>query len=142
MSADVLLSKLDRVRRTGPETWVARCPAHDDKRPSLSIRETADGRVLLHCWTGCSAGEIVAAVGLQLGDLFPQRGPAEHRQSGERRPFPAADVLRAVVNEAQLVAIEAARIGRGEALTDEDRRRVLLAATRLAAAAELAGVTK
>lgn len=145
MTADVLLSKLDGVRRTGSETWIARCPAHADKRPSLSIRETTDGRVLLHCWTGCSAGDVVAAVGLQLGDLFPprERGRPDHQFAhGERRPFPAADVLRAVVIEMQLVAIEAGRIGRGEVLTDDDRARVLLAASRLSAAADLAGVTR
>lgn len=141
MTADALLQHLDGVRRTGPETWIARCPAHDDKRPSLSIRETADGRVLLHCWTGCSTGEVVAAVGMTLQDLFPPRADrVDHRQRGERRPFPAADVLRAIAFEAQLVAIEAARLGHGATLTDGDRERVMLAAQRLSAAAAAAGV--
>ena len=45
MSADVLLSILEGVKRTGPGRWMARCPAHGDKSPSLSIRELDDGRV-------------------------------------------------------------------------------------------------
>jgi len=34
--ADILLARLDGVKRTGPDRWIARCPAHDDKRPSLA----------------------------------------------------------------------------------------------------------
>ncbi len=143
-TADNLLQRLDRVRRTGAETWVACCPAHDDKRPSLSIRETADGRVLLHCWTGCSAGEIVAAVGLELSDLFPprERAPHEHRFPGERRPFPAADALRGVAVEALLVAVAAAQLAKGDPLSDSDRARLSVAAARLNAAADAAGVSR
>ncbi len=50
--------------------WRARCPAHHDERPSLSIAEGTDGRCLLHCFAGCSVDEIVAALGLQTEDLF------------------------------------------------------------------------
>lgn len=134
MTADGLLAKLDGVRRTGRETWLARCPAHDDRHPSLSLRETADGRVLLHCFAGCAVAEIVAAVGLGLDDLFPAR--PSHRGPPERRPFPAADVLRAVDREALLVAIAASRLGQGGTLTADDRARLLLAAARIHAASE------
>jgi hypothetical protein len=47
MIADALLSRLDGVRPTGQDQWVARCPAHNDKDPSLSIAEK-DDRVLIH----------------------------------------------------------------------------------------------
>jgi hypothetical protein len=137
MSADLLLSKLDGVKRTGPETWLAHCPAHDDAHPSLSIRETDDGKTLIKCWVGCEAHEIVDAVGLRLDDLFPDR-PSHHGKP-ERRPFPAADVLRAVGREALLVAVSASRLGNGGILTDVDRARLLLAAQRLAMAIEGSG---
>jgi hypothetical protein len=68
---DQLLSRLDKVKPSGPGKWKACCPSHDDKEPSLSIREADDGKVLLHCWTGCTARDIAAAVGLDLCDLFP-----------------------------------------------------------------------
>ena len=45
MSASALLSKLDRLSRTGADRWTARCPAHDDRGPSLAIRELSDGRM-------------------------------------------------------------------------------------------------
>ena len=51
--------------------WSVRCPAHDDKRPSLSVSEGSDGRALLHCHAGCTAESICAAVGLRLSDLMP-----------------------------------------------------------------------
>lgn len=61
-------------------TWRARCPAHDDRRPSLSIREGDDGRVLLKCHAGCSTEEVLAALGLGWGDLFPDG----HWRNGSR----------------------------------------------------------
>ncbi len=47
MSADRLLSALDGVKRIGVDRWLTRCPAHDDRRPSLSVRELDDGRLLV-----------------------------------------------------------------------------------------------
>jgi len=67
---DTLLSRLDRVSVTKPGCWKARCPAHADASPSLSIREMADGRVLLRDFAGCTSLEIVSALGLHLRDLF------------------------------------------------------------------------
>jgi 5S rRNA maturation endonuclease (ribonuclease M5) len=53
--------------RTG---WMALCPAHDDSRPSLSISEGRDGRVLLHCHAGCSVHDILAALEIPMSTLF------------------------------------------------------------------------
>ena len=39
MTAATILDRLDGVRPTGDGRWIARCPAHDDRSPSLSIRE-------------------------------------------------------------------------------------------------------
>lgn len=47
-AAKVLLSRLDGVKEAGPGKWIARCCAHEDRKPSLSIREVED-RVLVHC---------------------------------------------------------------------------------------------
>lgn len=51
----------------------ARCPAHGDVHPSLSVRQVPDGRILVHCFVGCSSADIVAALGLTLADLMPPR---------------------------------------------------------------------
>ena len=55
--------------------WMALCPAHDDRRPSLSICEGDDGRALVHCHAGCSVDAICAAVGLRLADLMADDSP-------------------------------------------------------------------
>lgn len=70
MTAAKLLDRLEYVRGNGRDRWVARCPAHDDRDPSLSIAETTDGRVLIHCHAGCGAIAVLDAVGLNWGDLF------------------------------------------------------------------------
>jgi hypothetical protein len=132
MIADALLSRLLGVKRTGVDRWQARCPAHDDQHPSLAVREIDGDRVLVKCWSGCSAKEVLDAVDLTFDDLFPAR--PSHRSRPERRPFPAADVLRAVEREALIVAVAAANLGKGIELTAEDRKRLLLASSRLTAA--------
>jgi len=83
---DVVLSRLTNPKRVGAG-WVARCPAHDDKRPSLSVSEGDEGRVLVHCHAGCSADAIAKALGLTLRDLMPEREPP--RASPSPKP-PAA----------------------------------------------------
>ncbi|MDA8258689.1 MAG: DNA primase [Betaproteobacteria bacterium] len=142
MSAALLLEKLDGVKRTGQGRWMARCPAHQDKRPSLSVRELDDGRVLVHCFSnGCSAHEIVSAAGLEISDLFPPR-PDDPAQFGkpERRPFPAADILRAVAFEALVVGCAASAMLAGEPFTQADRDRLLVAVGRIQAALDAGGL--
>ena len=81
-----VLSRLQGVKRSGTG-YVALCPAHNDRHPSLSIDELSDGRVLLHCWAGCDTESIVSAIGLTMSDLFPQSGrkPSRHRKTKAER---------------------------------------------------------
>jgi len=65
-------SGLKGLRRSG-HGYLAVCPAHEDRTPSLSIAAGDDGRVLLRCWAGCETRDIVAALGLTWSDLFPAR---------------------------------------------------------------------
>ncbi|MBL8989423.1 MAG: AAA family ATPase [Gemmatimonadetes bacterium] len=68
MTTDDVLCRLAGVRRSGQD-YSARCPAHDDRTASLSVR-TAEGRTLLHCHAGCRPEAIVAALGMAMADLF------------------------------------------------------------------------
>jgi CHC2 zinc finger len=127
--ADALLSRLQKVRgRNG--SWVACCPAHEDKSPSLSIREDAD-RVLVHCFAGCSVDDVVAAVGLGLEDLFPPRQELVQQPRMQRVRLPATDVLRCLHNEALVVMVAAHNVAQGVRLTDEDRDRLRTAWQRI-----------
>ncbi|HRV49364.1 MAG TPA: hypothetical protein P5068_16480, partial [Sedimentisphaerales bacterium] len=69
------------VERHGPVVrdggdWRGRCPCHDDdgRRGDLTFRQGDDGRIVLHCWGGCSAKSVVSALGLQWSDLFSENG--------------------------------------------------------------------
>jgi len=63
ITADNILTRLHDVRQVKRGSWQARCPAHDDANPSLSVTEGNDGRVLLHCFAGCTYPDIIAALG-------------------------------------------------------------------------------
>jgi hypothetical protein len=135
MSVDVLLSRLEGVKPTGPGRWIARCPAHDDRRASFAIRELPDGRVLAHCFAGCAIQDVLDAAGLEMSALFPEQGAVDGTKA-ERWPFAASDVLRAVAHEAMIASIALADIAAGKALSETDLARLRVAATRLRAAAE------
>lgn len=137
MSAEALLGRLDGVRRTGADRWIAKCSAHDDGRPSLGIRELDDGRVLVHCWAGCATADVLSAVGLDFDALYPPRQLGD-RIRGERRSFNGRDVLACIEYEALIAAVAAGNLAKGIELSDGDRERLTLAASRLQAAAEMA----
>lgn len=103
MTADELLLGLESVQSRGHGKWSARCPAHADNSPSLSIREGDDGRLLVHCFAGCTIEEITGALGLRVADLFMD-APA----SGEARRMPrAARIDRtALVFRYEMVALD------------------------------------
>jgi hypothetical protein len=92
------LARLDGVRNKSNGGFIARCPAHDDRSPSLSVDEGAEGKVLLKCWAGCDAKAVVHAVGLELEDLFPER--QHHAPRSRRRPPPPwRDLVRLLMLE-------------------------------------------
>jgi len=137
MSAAELISRLKKVRATGKGTWTACCPAHNDKSPSLAVRETEDGRVLLHCFSGCDVESILDAVGLTFDDLFPETH--EHRKS-EARPFPASDVLRLIAKEALIVAATAKTLTKRR-LTEKETDRAIESASLIQGALTASGIT-
>lgn len=129
--ADKLIERLEKVKRTGVDRWQARCPAHQDKSPSLSIRELPDGRLLVHCWAACATADVLAAIGLEFTDLFPE--PITGHAPRVRRAFSAADALLAIDFETTVVQIAAADLAAGKTI---DRDRLRLAAQRIGKAME------
>ena len=115
---ELLLSRLERVRANRNGTWVARCPAHDDRSPSLSIATGDDGKVLLHCFAGCGAADVVESVGLELSNLFPET----HDWKGQRRSRVDYKALVTLLqHEITVLIIAAQKVRAGEALTDDDQ---------------------
>jgi len=128
-AAERVLDRLDRVRQMAPGRWMARCPAHEDKGPSLSIRETDDGRVLVHCFSGCGATDVVASLGLSLSDLF-EKPLTPSSLPPIRGGFSARELLELLAHEATVAAILTSD-AEGRALTEEEHLRLVQAAGRL-----------
>ncbi|HKQ06793.1 MAG TPA: hypothetical protein VJ464_16785 [Blastocatellia bacterium] len=78
---DFILSKLRQKKRSG-RSWVGLCPAHDDKRFSLSVTRGGDGRALLNCHAGCSIDSICEALGISKADLFTDAPPPKPQRTG------------------------------------------------------------
>lgn len=129
---EALLSAAEKVRKTGEGQWLITCPAHDDGRPSTSVKELADGTILLHCFAGCTAAEIVQAAGLELADLFPDKGSySPPKRRGERR-IPYRDILKALSHEIHIAAVIAADIKEHRECDQATFDRLALAAARIA----------
>ena len=80
----VRLSSLDKFRRVGQDRYVACCPAHDDRNPSLSITQTHD-RVLVHCFAGCEQRDVLRALTeLGLWNRQHQDGRSEPKERYSR----------------------------------------------------------
>src|SRR5262245_35352484 len=92
------------ARKTGAGRWMARCPAHDDRTPSLSLRRGRDGRNLLHCFgAGCALKDIARAMGLSVKELV-----TDTSTSGVRlrcvRPQTVTEIALAMAREQRWAA--------------------------------------
>ncbi len=129
MSIDTLISRLDGVKETGYGKYVARCPAHDDRSPSLSVSEGDNDTVLVHCFSGCETEDVLSAVGLTFSDLYPERIGAEHAYKPKRNGFDARQVLAAASQEIMVVCLIADKLA--SVVDDPDQSRLIIAAARL-----------
>jgi hypothetical protein len=131
MSLQKMLQRLDKVKHTGERKWQACCPAHKDKTPSLGVREVEDGRIMIRCFAGCGAAEILDALGMNFSDLYPKKQIKGHSAKSIPKPWSASDVLRALPQEVLIVCQCAQQLVNGRALTVQDHDRLRLAASRL-----------
>lgn len=83
---DAVLSRLGQYRRVG-RSYRARCPAHDDREPSLNVREGDDGKILIRCYAGCDFREIASALDVPMSEFFPDdaNGSNGHHGNGQSR---------------------------------------------------------
>ncbi len=133
MSADpdLLLNRLENVKRTGDQRWKACCPVHESKgKSSLSICQAEDGRLLIHCFGGCEPLEILKVCGLEMIDLMPERithnaTPAEKqkwREAASMRDWKQA--RSSIQQEARVVWVAGKQIKNGKPLNDVDDQRL------------------
>ena len=139
--AEKFVQRLGKVKgRNG--SWTAQCPAHEDKSPSLSVRETEDGRVLVHCFGGCDVQSVLGAVGMDMTDLFPERTERYdgHTSKQVKPAFYASDLLRIASFECLVVMIAAYDMRRGKKLSESDMDRLQVAQQRIEEVVQYANV--
>ena len=133
---DTLVSRLEGVKQHG-RGHRARCPACGGTSAKLSVSEADNGSVLLHCFGGCAPANVLAAVGLRMGDLFPERlrpmTDAERREARDRARMAqwqaALDIL---CKEAAVVCLAQRQLARWQVLCDADEARLRVAEERIA----------
>ncbi len=133
---DSLLSRLEGAKMHG-KGYRARCPACGGNSAKLSVTEADTGTVLLHCFGGCVPADVLAAVGLRLGDLFPERlrpmTDAERREARDRARLAGWHAaLEVLCKEAAIVHLAQQQLARGEPLNDADEARLHVAEQRIA----------
>jgi len=131
MDINQILDRLKKLRGTGANKWVACCPAHDDQTSSLAITLSESGdKLLLKCWAGCGISAIVAALHLELRDLFAnsQSSPDRVTQISRRQLFDALET------ELLILALLARKRAQGEEVDDTDSARESIAWQRIDAA--------
>ena len=134
---DVLLARLQRVRKTGPSSWRADCPnGHQRARGSLAITESDDGRILVTCFACHDTPAVLSAVGLELGDLYPERirdltpeGRRRAREAFKQSAWTAA--LRVLEREATVCIVAAGMLRAHLTLTCDDDARLATAMDRI-----------
>jgi len=84
-----VLDLFDQVRDLSDGGWMARCPAHDDRNPSLSIHLGHGGNILLYCHTGCKFPDILSALGITKDDLRPPAKRSSSSSTSSRREIVA-----------------------------------------------------
>jgi hypothetical protein len=128
MNINDFLSYFEKSYRSGKDEYQCLCPAHQDKTASLSIKNLPDERILIHCFAGCAANDILGAVGLTFDDIVPKRLGDFKPVS---KPFNPYAVLKAISNETLLVALAGLEVANGKTLPQEDKDRLMIAVNRL-----------
>jgi hypothetical protein len=138
-AAAKLLDRLALVKQTAPGKWLARCPAHEDGSPSLSIREI-DGKLLVYCFAGCGAVDVMESVGLSLSDLYD--APLDHHFAPTHSRIPASDLLVILDHEITVAVLILSDIAERRKVNEGQIQRLCQAARRIGSARDMANPEK
>ena len=111
-----ILLRMPRYRKTGKHAYMCACPAHQDKTASLAVKETEDGRILIHCFAGCGATEVLDAIGMDWDALFPDTYKTFPREKNRVNFRDCADQLTL---EGAILLQYANMVAKGEAINRE-----------------------
>ena len=128
MSIDTLISRLDNVKEIGGGKYLACCPAHDDRSPSLAITDD-EGRMLLHCFAECDPESVLDAIGLTFSDLYPE--PLGHHFKSKPPRISPREILASLDHESLVVALIGADFIKRQSLDDATWKRLAKAVSRI-----------
>lgn len=90
LTVQQFLSVLADVRPSG-NGWSACCPAHPDTKPSMSVSQGDDGKILVHCHAGCQLDDILKRLGFRASQLFPAKANCTTFSPGQKEAIAAHD---------------------------------------------------
>jgi hypothetical protein len=136
-SAEPLLSRLDKVMKSG-NGWRARCPAHDGTGRTLTVAES-DDRVLVHCFAGCKAVDVLTAVGMTWADIQPPKHWPQTREEKRKAQRAIREVgllcaFEALWREGEIILAGGRHIAALEPLSAVDMARLSEAVDRVSGA--------
>jgi hypothetical protein len=120
-----IIDRLEKVRSKGANQWLACCPAHDDRSPSLSIKNDGD-RVLLYCFSGCPTSDVLASIGLGYFDLFTNDISPQ-----KKHKYRTKMDAESIAHEKLVLHIGWSDVANGRILTQADKDRLALAYSRI-----------
>lgn len=125
VNIDIVLDRLSKVRGNGKDRWMACCPAHDDKSPSLAIAQQTDGRILFNCFAGCGGAEVVSAMNLDWSDFYNEERKTHASVFGRTQKASNEPTY-----DDYIIAISKSKRSKGERLTQSEKNTELQAIMR------------
>lgn len=137
MIADPILQSLHKVKQTGEGRWIACCPVHDDKNPSMTITEK-DESVLIYCHScGANGKDVCEALGLDPFILFGK----EFKPGNYKKPkIPASDILKVLMGEALFLRVVTNDLLNQKPINNQTSERLSLTNRRLIASMTAGGL--
>ena len=129
MNLEPILQRLEKVKRIKSGVFKACCPAHDDKTPSLEIKDAGD-KALMICRAGCTFDEIRAMIGMDKHEFFADGKAPKQAAPG----VSTRDVAEAVSFELAVAYVVACDRAKGRQITPQDLQREQQARERIARA--------
>jgi hypothetical protein len=117
---NLLLDKLEGVRKSGTNKWMCKCPSHTDRSPSLGVKLLDDDKILINCLAGCSASEIVSSIGLTLSDLMPEKPQGYNRTRARVPKFSKSEMFDRLLHESIILSLAIRQLMSGKELSQAD----------------------
>ena len=127
---DLVLARLDDPKPTTRDRWRSSCPACRGNKSALSVGIGNGDTVLIQCFKGCDVDAVVAAMGLQLHDLFPPK-LTRSQPLRRRAMLTAGQALDVIALDCMLTWTAAFNLANGHALTADDLDHLMSAGKRI-----------